>query len=424
MAGVALQAPVATVLSNAVTVDASNANFTHRATGNRAIPPNTGHDMADINDRYAEVVRDVLFPASNDGKPDRARLVLESVEMVQVIGQGFVSFDITEQLTAHWALYGPQENSVIARVSVTGSGEAKSGAGKGIPENAKRRMTQAYQTLLTNTAAAFQNSADFRRFAAVPDLYLRPDQRKQAAQRYLAATSPADRDTITDAILHVAILEGDAELLALARSNKASLSDESSLLHPAIITPSFDDALIIDMITRSRDLETIDADGMSPLEASLAYGRDKVAVALIKAGAHPRINYTGNAYVSAEITYRLLKQLAAAGETTAEIASAATNLYQQAIEDANFAIQRNEASVFAARIMQVVGPILQYQAALGEARLEARAAADASPVGLGFGNAEFRLRNYDTKTPAQAIDDLRGLVSDCQARIQELTAYL
>ena len=70
--------------------------------------------------------------------------------------------------------------------------------------------------------------------------------------------------------------------------------------------------------------------------------------------------------------------------------------------------------------MRVLGPVVQYSAAITEARYEARQSARTSPVGIGFGYAEFELRDYDSKTPSEAIESLNGLIRRCEQRIAEL----
>lgn len=423
MADFPLEAPTARPLTDSVYVDATNVRFAHTSAGNRAIPPNVGHDMADINERYARMVKDALFPDASGSPAGKAVLTLESVDMVQVIGKGFVSFEITEQLTANWALYDPSHDEPLVRITATGSDDAKSGSGKRIPQNARKRMGGAYQVLLQNTVIAFHNSPEFSRFVAMPSLYLESDNRAAVAAGILENAPAAEREALLDTMLRISVSRGDVDLYRFAHSQGAK-GDETDLLHSAIATPGFGDEFVVDMLGRVRDLEVLDDEGLSPLEASLVFGREPVSVALVEAGADPVVNYLGNSFVSAEISYRLTHLLAAAAAPTAGIARQAINQYRHAIEDAELAIRQNDASIFAANVMRVLGPAVQYSAAAAEANFEARRSAASSPVGLGFGYAEFRLRAYDTKSPAAAIEDLRAIIADCKARIRELDGFL
>jgi hypothetical protein len=423
MADFPLEAPAAQPLTDAVLVDATDVRFSHIGAGNPANGSNLGHDMADINERYARMVTDALFPGAAGPPAGKATLVLESVEMVQVTGKGFVSFDITEQLTANWALYTSENTKPILRVAATGSDAAKSGTLKTIAQNARERMGGAYQALLHNTVTAFQNSIEFSRFAAMPALYTDSENRVAVARSILESVPVAERADTLDTMLRIGVTIGDAELYAFARSEGA-IGDETELLHAAIAAPGFSDELVIEMLGRVDDLEVLDDEGLSPLEAALVYGREPVSVALVEVGADPVVNYAGNSFVSAEIAYRLTGLLAASRAPTGGVAREAIIQYRHAIDDAEFAIQHNDASIFAAKVMRVLGPVVQYSVAVAEANVEAGQSADSSPAGLGFGYADFRLNEYDVKSPAAAIEDLRAIIADCEARIRDLEKFL
>lgn len=416
-------------ISNAIVVDATNSRFTHRKTGNRAVAPILGHNMGSLDSDYAKGVDEALFRPGRDSSEDRKKavLALESVDVLQIVGEGFASFEITEQVIATWTLYNADRSESYFDLKVSGGAASKNGWGKTIALNAKDRLGRAYQDLLENTLRDFSDSQKLRRFGLIADLYLYPDRELGIAEEILATNPASKYPELLDAMRAFSVMQDWPELYKYSSEqilglDLKSVKDESSILHAAIATPQFDDSMVISIIANSEDLETLSDEDMTPLEASLAFGRDSVAVELVSAGARPLIRYSGNSYVSAEISYRLVHLMIDASAPYEEVAVEAAKQYEHAIEEANFAIGTNDVSIFVGRIMKVIGPVVQYSVAAAEANYEARQSAKASPVGLGFGYAEFNLQEYDTKSPAAAITDLRALVSHCEARVAELNS--
>ena len=417
-------------MTDALVVDASEVRFSHRKTGNTAIAGNTGHNMAGLHYQYAQHVNSALFGMSTSkGNAKKAVLVLESIAMVQIVGEGFANFDISEQVTALWTLYNVDKNKRLFSLEVSGSAAGKVGWGDAIAENARDRMGRAYQNMLDNTLREFVNSEDLQRFSLLSGIYLNPTQSVSIAKQILMDHPASEYPRLLEGMRSASVVLNEPSLYDFSRHQIQqhrldAIKDESSLLNLAIASPQFDDERVKSIINHSTELNSYNDEGMTPLEISLAFGRDGVAVALVSAGAKPTVGYAGNVYVSAEIAYRLANLLVEASTPADGVARSAIKQYEQAIYEFKYAIESNEASIYAKKIMKVLGPMVQYTAASAEATYEARQSAKTSPYGQGFGYAEFTLQRYDTNIPAQANQGLRGLIEQCEARIIELMKLL
>jgi hypothetical protein len=203
-----------------------------------------------------------------------------------------------------------------------------------------------------------------------------------------------------------------------------TVNDESSLLHLALLPEHFDQAIISQIIARSANLELQNDRGMTPLEASLAYGYDDVSIALVTAGAAPRFLFGGDSYLSAEVYYQLLQMLKDFPGHAQRVATEALKQYERAIDEARYAIESNEASIYAKRIVNVIGPVLQMSLASMEANYKATQAAKTSPYGFGVGVAVYTTKHFDTQDPAQAILALQDRITHCENRRAQLDTFL
>ena len=300
MADYVFERPTVPRLTDVIRVDASTAKFSHRKTGNTAVAANLGHDMGDINSQYAARVAELLFGGTGAVSSNHAVLALETVEMVQVVGDGFANFDISEQITARWTLYDAKRQRVLNEFTFSGSASSKTGWGKTIATNAKDRMSRAYATLLDNTVRGFQNDRDLAQFSTFPALYLGAGDVVSIAETTLDQTADSEHPALLRTMREISVDQNHPELYAFSRQRIvqggfSALADESDVLHRAIAAPGFTDDMIVSMIRGATELNAINDDGMTPLESALAYGRDDVAVALVQKGASPIVTYAGNA---------------------------------------------------------------------------------------------------------------------------------
>ena len=387
-----------------------------RRSGGRAEAGPVEYRWGDVTDRYAAAVADALAAELDERAttPDggAAELGLDRLVFEQVMDSGPDGSELLDRVSAVWRL--GYRDEIFAEAAVSGEARGPRAQSGRQGTEALDRSGRALQNLLVNTVDALSRDADFRRFARIPRIYLEPDRALEHARAALARDATPE---MLAALRYRAVERGHADVYRLV-AERARV-DESDLLHAAICSQYHDPGLYARVLARSANPNQFDASRASVLLAALRCGRDALVQGLVDAGAHPVIELEGDAYVSAELNYRLTRLLRPGSRPRERAARYASDRYADAIAAAEAAIEDRRALAVVAPGDEPGDSSMPASAAQGAAALSARTGS--MQAGLaGFDELIYGSPEIDLVGEDGAARYLQDRIRHCRARLQRL----
>ena len=409
-----LKAPQLRLRSAPVVVVNRVQQVEHRINGAPASTYPVDYRWGDLADRYAFAVADSI--AAGLGEQNRtaaggaAELGLDLLGLEQLFIDGSGNGEVLDRVSAIWRL-GYRER-IFAEVYVTGEARGPRGQPGRLGEQASERATRALQDLLVNTVDALSRDADLRRFARIPRVYLEPGRALEHARAALARDQSPE---MLAALRRRAVEHGHADVYRLV--TERARVDESDLLHAAICSPYHDPDIYLQVLGRSSNPNQFDATRAGTLQAALRCGREALVQGLVDAGAHPAIEFDGDAYISAELNFRLTQLLRPGSKALRRAAGYAGERYAEAIAAAEAAIEQQRARAFLADF----GRLFEDSAAAAPGAGEPWAQAGAMRSGLGaYSDAIYVNPQPEIASEEAAVRHLRDRIRHCRARLQRL----